>query len=324
MPGSTSGSDTLKTPSGPNKNVADQGWDTYQERVLRNEGRLEGLEQLVRETREADRKLVDQRADSLAKELTEKATALQSLMAEQRGADAEQFRAELDAAKELSDTQRLALAKGLDERLLLIREIVATSVDKNYEQSYAQIKVMGEKYDDMLEAQETRSRNRYHQMEQMVNIWRETDREARELQATEYARRLDVLNGEHARIALILSQSVTRELFEATISSMTEKIGVIERAILTMPTNASMQETITALNKRFDQTTMNLSEKSDTRMSVLDEKLADQKDRLTKLEQAILTTREVKTVSAQTFGLVIAALGAVLTIIVMLSNNVFG
>ncbi len=64
---------------------------------MRNEGELVGLKSLVRETREADRKLIEQRSDSLAQELERRAEALLELVT-----------ARADAVLVLSQTEREA------------------------------------------------------------------------------------------------------------------------------------------------------------------------------------------------------------------------
>ena len=55
------------------------------------------------------------------------------------------------------------------------------------------------------------------------------DRELR-LQATEYERRLGVLNGEGDRIKEILKESIPREVFDRTVDSMRTRIAAIEAA----------------------------------------------------------------------------------------------
>lgn len=294
------------------KQNADEGWDTYQERVLRNEGRLEGLEQLVRETRAADAKLVGQRSDSLAKELEEAAGSLRSLMQEQRSADKEEFRAELGSAKELNDVHRVEQEKRLDQVLALFREITSTALQKNFDQSNAQIEAL----------------------QNIMAIWRETDKEARLLQAEEYARRLSDLNHEHQRTAEVLARSVTQEVFHQSTKSLDEKIGVVDRAILTMPTNASMAATVDGINKRVEQASKTHSDVSEAKSKVMEDKLADLKDsanktegatneRLTKIETAVLTTEKNQGVTFTQVSLLFGLVGLILTLVVMFSNGVF-
>ncbi|MBA2528513.1 MAG: hypothetical protein H0V19_00875, partial [Euzebyales bacterium] len=87
----------MRSPRSSSGEEADATADDYQERVLRNEGRLLGLESLVSETREADRKLIEQRSDSLAQELERRAEALLELVT-----------ARADAVLVLSQTEREA------------------------------------------------------------------------------------------------------------------------------------------------------------------------------------------------------------------------
>lgn len=58
-------------------------------------------------------------------------------------------------------------------------------------------------------------------------------KEALELQATEYERRLDALNGEAGRLAKVLDQSVPREVYEAYVKATEKEHSVAIDALST-------------------------------------------------------------------------------------------
>jgi hypothetical protein len=65
----------------------------------------------------------------------------------------------------------------------------------------------------------------YDLLEQMILS---RDKEL-ELQATEYERRLQSLNGEAGRIRDILKESIPREVFDREMNSINDKIEIITR-----------------------------------------------------------------------------------------------
>ncbi len=113
-------------PPADGSNHADSGWDGYAERVLRNEGRLEGLEVLVSETRESDRKLIEQRSESLARELERRADALVTLSIAEREADLREARDTLTAHVHHVDSLRMADHESNNRALSLLREVLDT------------------------------------------------------------------------------------------------------------------------------------------------------------------------------------------------------
>lgn len=194
---------------------ADSGWDDYAERVLRNEGRLVGLENLVAETREADRKLIEQRSDSLAAELERRAEALQELVTaradatlalsrEEREADRREVESLKDGIRREGDITLGLLRELYDGAIAELRESLRAGLSSNLEQSGAAIHEL-----------ELRRQAATEKVEQMVRQWRESDKEARNLFAADLARHLDALNHNNERMREFQANSVTRELWQA-------------------------------------------------------------------------------------------------------------
>lgn len=250
---------------------ADSGWDDYAERVLRNEGRLAGLEVLVAETREADRKLIEQRSESLARELERRADALLELVtaradavlalgAEERSADRQHVRV---ITEETEKRGELALN--------LLREVYDTAIRQNYEQSR-----------EAITALEQRRIAATDKLEQMVRQWRDSDREARELFAAETARHLDQLNHNNERMAAFQANSVTRELWQsekdASItreSVLREQIIALDRTMLTMTPIAVSDKAHAEMLSRTETSISAMAELLGNRINVVDEKVAD-------------------------------------------------
>lgn len=163
-------------PTDTPKDYADRSLDTYAERIVRNEGRLDGHMEKVASDRESDRKITDQRADSLAQELERRADNLVTLSENQRAADLLEMR---NANKE--------------------------------------------------------------------------SRRALKLQAGEYQRRLDALNGEAKRIAKIQEQSVSRELFDEAQKGTGNSLDSA-KAIWSAD-HAALAEKVAVLEKRIERDT---------------------------------------------------------------------
>ena len=118
---------------------ADEGWDDHTQRVLRNEGRLGGLEVLVAETRESDNKLISQRSESLAQELVRSREGVLELVT-----------ARADAVKALGEEERNSdrrygelLAEQTEKRRaqaeVLLREMYTTIIRQSHDENAAAI-----------------------------------------------------------------------------------------------------------------------------------------------------------------------------------------
>ncbi len=176
---------------------ADSGWDNYAERVLRNEGRLAGLETLVAETRAADGKLIEQRSDSLARELERRADALLELVT-----------ARADAVLALSREERNGDRRGVAD----LKELYDTAIRLNFEQSHTEI----------------------DQLAQQVKAQHDSDREARQLQAVENARHFDQLNHADEKRQEFQANSVTRELYQADKDAALAREGLLRDQIISL------------------------------------------------------------------------------------------
>ncbi len=248
---------------------ADSGWDDYAERVLRNEGRLTGLESLFAETREADRKLIEQRSDSLAQELERRAEAVVQVLT-----------ARADAVLALSREERAAdrreiaaINVELDRRQALLRELNNAAISANYEQSHTEIKGIDE-----------RSRAALEQLTQQVQSWRTTDREARELFAKELSRHLDTLNHNNERMASFQANTVTRELWQAEKDASMSREGIlrdqiiaIDRLLLTMTPLSQSDKSHREMLERMERSLGATAQVLDNKIAVVSEKVSDLK-----------------------------------------------
>jgi hypothetical protein len=317
---------------------ADQGWDDYAERVLRNEGRLLGLEQLVSETREADRKLIEQRSDSLAQELERRADALLELVT-----------ARADAVLALGQTERVADQAALEQfkeatsaQITLLREMYDTAIKLNYEQSHTEVMSVRDIHDLhiskltlRLEHEGNLAREKVtgdlsniadrgaaalEQLSQQVAGWRATDREAREIQAEETARRLNELNHNHERTQEVLSSSVTRDLWQAGNDSgahrenvLREQVLVLDRTMLGKNSTEAAATAHAAINKRIDEMVGQATGQVTTKMEAFDEKLADLKARID-------TSTGKSSGYSAFYGWAVAAVGLIVTVVVAVNT----
>ncbi|MGI8682080.1 MAG: hypothetical protein ACR2JO_08115, partial [Mycobacteriales bacterium] len=195
---------------------ADLTADDYADRATRNEGRLVGLERLVAETRESDRKLTEQRSESLARELERRADALRELVTAHADAVTSLGREERRADRLHVETVTTEAEKRGQLALGLLREVYDTALEKNYEQSREAITGL-----------EQRRTAEVAKIEQMVRQWRDSDREARELFAAELARHLDALNHNNERMREFQTNSVTRELWQSEKDAAITREGLL-------------------------------------------------------------------------------------------------
>ena len=221
------------------------------------------------ETRESDRKLIEQRSDSLAEELERRALALLELVT-----------ARADAVLALATEQRegdrrevvlLAQAgeKRADVTLSLLRERYDAAIQKNLEQS-----------EDAIASMEARLSAANGAVEQMVRQWRESDREARELFSAEVYRRLDQLNHNNERLASFQASAVTRELWQAEKDAGIHREGVLrdqiialDRIVLTMTPISASDRAHVELNTRIESTVSASAKVMEARIATIAEKV---------------------------------------------------
>lgn len=252
---------------------ADSIADDYAERVLRNEGRLQGLEILVAETREADRKLIEQRSESLARELERRAEALLELVTARADAVLALGREERRADRQHMETLTAEAEKRSELGLRLLREVQDTAIRQNYEQSREAINGL-----------EQRRLGEHGKLEQMVRQWRDSDREARELFAAELARHLDALNHNNERMREFQANSVTRELWQSEKDAaitreglLRDQINALEKALLTMTPIQQSDKIHAEIVKRMETSIAAASEVLDNKIGVVVDKVAELK-----------------------------------------------
>lgn len=244
---------------------ADIHWDTYAERVLRNEGRLSALEQLVRETREADRRLIEQRSDSLAGEAERARNALQDLTQEQREADNREHR---DSVSEQNRHMAAMTAIGEEKHLALNQRVDACNdqQEQRWAADDARWAQAARLYEARVESMEQRRAAGLDALDQRVRQWRESDTEARVLQADEYARRLDVLNHAHEKQVEFQANSVSRELFGAEQKAQVEREAALRDQIIALE-----KSLIARAESALDNTALTL----DTKIEVVKDAMGD-------------------------------------------------
>ncbi len=217
---------------------ADRSRDDYNERVLRNEGELNGQKQLVAETRIADRELINQRSDSLARELERRAEALVTLSIQNREADLRESRDTLAAHVQHVESLREADKERSDLALQLLREVLDTAITENYKQSR-----------EAISALEQRREAATEQIKQMVLQWRESDREARVLHFSDLKEHLDRLNHANERQLAFQQNSVTRELWQAEKDAQIAREGVMRDSIISLDRVMSAMNPIALADK---------------------------------------------------------------------------
>lgn len=302
---------------------ADSGWDNYAERVLRNEGRLLGLESLVAETREADRKLIEQRSESLAQELerraeallelvTARADAVLSLSQTERQSDQREFREALANTVKAREDLRNADAEKNTMALGLLREVYDTA-----------LRELAARMDVALDANLAQSTSVVEALAAQVQAWRESDTEARKLQADEYSRRLDELNHNHMRTQEILRNSVTRDLWQATEEAWNQrektdhdKINALERNMLLLTPISSSDKAHEQIHARIDDASARIEAQINARIDGLGEKVAD-------LRSSRDTTTGRTSGYTALYGWLVAGIGLLITIII-LANTLLG
>lgn len=274
---------------------ADSGWDGYAERVLRNESRLQSLESLVVEIRESDRKLIDQRSDSLAQELERRADALLALGHEERAGDRREMAIITDDAEKRNELG-----------LRLLREVLETALKQNYEQSR-----------EAIAALEQRRIAATAALEQMVKQWRESDKEARVLFADDLGRHLDALNHNNERMNAFQSQSVTRELWQSETAAalnrealLRDQIIALDRTVLTMTPMAVSDKSHTELVARTEAAIA-------ASVAVLDGKITVVSDKVAELKEYRDTTTGRSSGYSAFYGWIAAGLSIFVAIIVL-------
>lgn len=293
---------------------ADSGWadvtsDDYQERVLRNEGRLQGLERLVAATRESDRELIEQRSESLARELERRADALLELVTARADAVLALGHEERKADRSLVTTVTNEAEKRNQLALSSLREIQDTAIRQNYEQSR-----------EAISALEQRRIAASDKLDQMVRQWRDSDKEARDLFARELDKHLDALNHNNERMREFQAQSVTRELWQsekdASIireSVLRDQIVAIDRVMLTMTPIVSSDKAHSELQTRFEKAIEGAVKVLDNKIGVTEEKLAE-------LKTYRDTTQGKSSGYSSFYGWGVAAITVIIAVVVMVNT----
>lgn len=316
----------------PTSDHADSGWDDYAERVLRNEGRLGGLETLVAETREADRKLIEQRAESLARELERRAEALLELVTaradavlalgnEEREADRREVLTWQTEHEKLMLEMRTATRREGELALGLLREVYDTAIKEANDRNREAIRQNYEQSREAIHALEQRRAAATDRLEQMVRQWRESDREARELFAAETTRHLEQLNHNNERMATFQSNSVTRELWQAEKDAAIAREGLlrdqiiqIDRVLLTMTPVAQSEKAYAAIREEIRVAVNAAAEVLTNKIGVVDEKVAE-------LKTFRDTTTGRSSGYTAFYGWLVAALGLILTVVIAAAST---
>lgn len=313
-------STVMGTPVGDN---ADSGWDDYAERILRNEGRLQGLEALVSETRESDRKLVHQRSESLDRELERRADALLVLSKEERESDRREVELWQRKHEDIAQVMRDDLQHQSEISLNLLREVYDTAIREAAARNTEAIKQNYEQSREAIRALEQRGTAANEKMDQMVRQWRDSDREARVLFATETARHLDQLNHNNERMAAFQANSVTRELWqsekEATATReavLRDQVIALDRVLLTMQPMAVADKSHSEMMTRIEAYIKSQAE-------VLDQKITTANEKITKVEKYQDTASGRSSGYSALYGWAVAAIGLMVAIIVG-ANALFG
>lgn len=301
---------------------ADSGWDDYAERVLRNEGRLAGLELLVSETREADGKLIEARSNALAKELerradsllelvTARADAVLALGKEERRGDRRELAIRFEEHDRVAKERIEAQQREGELALKLLREVYDTAIHQNYEQSR-----------EAIHALEQRRVAATDKVEQMVRQWRESDREARQIFAKETLRHLEQLNHNNERMSNFQANSVTRELWQsekdaavAREAVLREQIVALERTLVSMTPLTASDKAHSELRALIDKSVGAMGDVVNAKITTVDEKVADLRTRQD------LNTGKSAGYNAF-YGWAVAAIGLLITVIVT-ANSIF-
>ncbi len=283
---------------------ADAGWDNYQERVTRNEGRLAGLEKLVSETRVSDSKLIEQRSDSLAEELERRAEQLLELVTAR--ADAVLALGQTERASDLREFRDalLAHAANADERWTTDQKAMRLAVD-----------TVADLFNEKIEALEERRIAATDALDTVVTQWRESDREARVLLTVETNRRLDALNHDSEKRQEFQNHAVTRELFTSEKEVVRDQLIALDRALLGTTPSAVTEKAHADIIARSEAAIAAAARVLDTRVTVIDEKISE-------LKSYQLTQAGRGAGYSALYGWAIAAVGLVVTVIIA-SNGLF-
>ncbi len=292
---------------------ADSTSDDYNERVLRNEGRLLGLERLVAETRESDRKLIEQRSNSLAQELERRAESLLELVTAR--ADAVLMLSQTERASDLRETRDALTAHSAnaDERWTTDQKAMRLAVDS-----------VSDLFNEKIEALEERRIAATEAVEATVNLWRDAEREAKSIATIETNRRLDVLNHADEKRQEFQSHAVTRELFAADKEAQTQRESMLREQIIALdrmmlgltPTSVSDKAHAEILSRQ-EAAIAAASLTLDTRIEGLSEKITELKSyRYTK------AGRSTGYSSLYAWGIAaITALASIIIVVNLLTNR---
>jgi hypothetical protein len=246
----------------PNESI-DPVWDGLKERVLRIEGELHHLENLLQEYRTTDVQLLQHKLDAVGKELRDEINALKAMRIEAREADQREIHLKLEASVALQEAHRAENEKFSTYVLDLLKEARASDLSVFQEQ---------------LSALEGRRIVATEMVEEKIKVWRAYDKEALDKQAQEYERRLQVLNGEHQRTAHVLANSISREMFQSEKDAIIQSITALDRTLLGMTPRVESDKAHTELALRFETAVAAASNVLDTKINVAQGQIADLKE----------------------------------------------
>lgn len=298
---------------------ADSTADDFNERVLRNEGELNGLKTLVSETREADRKLIEQRSDSLADELQTRAAGVLDLLTARSDAVLALGKEERRSDREHLETLTAEAEKRGQLALTLLREVYDTAIKQNYEQSR-----------EAIDALESRRDAATDKLEQMVRQWRDSDDKADQLFTKQLDRHLDALNHNNERMREFQATSVTRELWQSEKDASIKREGLlrdqiiaIDLTLLKLNTIEQADKTHAEMTKTMEANIASASRVLDNKIGVLEDKLATEKlavsDKLAELNSYRYTASGRSAGYSALYGWAVAAVGLILTAIVLVN-----
>lgn len=251
--------------------------DLLLSRVLLNERELVNTITLFTALRRADRELLEKVASDLADDLV-KTTKSDRKLIEQRSDS---------LATELERRAGHLLALGKEERSADQRE-----------------------YGALIEAVEQRRIAAHDQLENTVQDWRASDREARLLQAEEYSRRLIELNNNHKRTQDVLNNTVSREVFQAEKESLQGQVVKLDRALLGMTPQGVSDRVHAEITARTEAALIASSKVLDTKIEVAQRQIAELKEYVDK------NSGRSSGMSAL-YGWIVAGMGLMISVIIL-------
>jgi hypothetical protein len=186
----------------------DRGEDNIAERVVRNEGELQGLRSVVEVARQSDRELVDHKSNTLAEELERTTESLRVLAVAQREADLREHREALAGWSQYANARWEADHRAVDLAVNAVRELM----------------------DSRMEALEQRRIADTSAVRDELRQTRASDKEALSLVTESVDRRLAELNHNRQTQKDILAGTVSRELFDTHMGTVNNAIADLKTA----------------------------------------------------------------------------------------------